>query len=83
MTKQYFIDSAYDYEDTSSALMSKMYDNVSMELSSMICVFDRGDTEESYDHYKNALAEMKQVSFKEAESITVKPTTFNWAHHHE
>ena len=83
MTKQYFIDSAYDYEDTSSELMSKMYDNVSMELSSMICVFDRGDTEESYDPYKNALAEMKQVSFKEVESITVKPTTFNWAHHHE
>lgn len=83
MTKQYFIDSAYDYEDTSSALMSKMYDNVSMELSSMIYAFDRGVTEESYDHYKNALAEMKKVSFIEAEPITMRTTMCNWVHNHE
>lgn len=78
MKKQYYVDNDYDYKDITSALMEKTKDNVRSELYDMKYYFDKGDTAKSYEHYKNALAELNKLSFKEMENEAISVTASNW-----
>lgn len=71
MKKQYLVDHKYNYKETTSAVMGKMMDNVYSELYSMRYYFDNDNTAKAYEHYKNALAELDKISFKELGFTTV------------
>lgn len=77
MKKQYYVDNDYNYKDVTSALMGKMLENVHSELYDMRYYFDTGDTAKSYEHYKNALAELNKLSFREMEDVSVTSSS-NW-----
>lgn len=77
MKKQYYVASKYNYKDKTSALMKKMSDNVYSELYEMCSSFDKGNTAESYEHYKNVLAELNKLSFKEMKKAYIKVNISN------
>lgn len=83
MKKRYFVDSKYNYDDTTSALMEKMRANIQSELYSMKSSFDKGNTAESYEHYKNALAELNKLSFREMENTGIKVTISNLVNNYD
>lgn len=83
MKKQYYVVSKYNHKDKTSALMKKMSDNVYSELYEMCYSFDKGNTAESYKHYKNALAELNKLSFKEMKQASIKVNIANWVHNYD
>lgn len=77
MKKQYFVNHKYNHKETTSAVMREMMDNVHSELFDMKYYFDKDNTAEAYEHYKNALAELDKISFKELEFINVDTNANN------